>query len=71
MNRVRFVLKCGYSFVVTCENAKICTTGNTVTKYSIDGIKKGRPLYIRIEEIAAVIDEGPVEESEDENDAAV
>ena len=71
MNRVRFILKGGYSFVVKCETAKVRTTGNEMTGYSLDGIKGNRPLHIRINEVAAVIDEGPIEESEDENDAVV
>ena len=64
MNRVRFILKGGYSFVVTCETAKVPTTVNEMVGYSLDGIKGDRPLYVRI-------NEGPIEESEDENDAAV
>ncbi len=63
MNRVRFVLKSGYSFVVTCKNVKINSVNNEMTGYSIEGRVGDRPLYIRIDDIAAVIDEGPVKEA--------
>ena len=63
MNRVRFVLKSGYSFVVLCENAKIKNVNNELTGYELIGVKGDIPLYMRVNEIAAVIDEGPVVEA--------
>ena len=67
MNRVRFVLKSGYSFVVTCQNVKIDSINNEMTSYSIEGRVGDMPLYIRIDDIAAVIDEGPVQEAADDD----
>ena len=63
MNKVRFILKSGRSVVVFCENAKIKTIENELTSYVLEGIKGDRPLYFRIGEIVAVIDEGPVKEA--------
>ena len=60
MNRVRFILKSGRSVVVLCENAKIKNVNNELTSYELIGVKGDIPLYMRVNEIAAVIDEGPV-----------
>ena len=62
MNRVRFILKNGCNIVVFCENAKIGAFDNELTSYTLTGIKGDMPLYLRISEIDAVIDEGPVTE---------
>lgn len=64
MNRVRFILKSGRSVVVLCEDAKIKSLENELMSYDLKGIKGDRPLYFRISEIAAVIDEGPIESGE-------
>ena len=67
MNRVRFILKSGYDFVIFCENAKVTFLDNELTGYTLTGVKGYTPLYLRISEIDAVIDEGPVkEEAEDD-----
>ena len=63
MNRVRFILKSGRSVVVLCENAKIKNVNNELTSYELIGVKGDIPLYVRVNEIAAVIDEGPVVEA--------
>ena len=62
MNRVRFILKSGRDIVVFCENAKIKAFDNELAGYTLTGIKGDTPMYLRISEIAAVIDEGPVKE---------
>ena len=62
MNRVRFILKSGYDIVIFCENAKVKILDNELTGYTLTGVKGYMPLYLRISEIDAVIDEGPVEE---------
>lgn len=62
-HRVRFILKNGCDFIVHCENAKTTMVGGEITAYSLTNISLNRPLYIDIEQIAAVIDEGPIDES--------
>lgn len=61
-SKIRFVMKSGYAFTVLCDNMKAKTIGNEISGYSIDGIKGSKPMYIRIEDIDAVIDDGEVEE---------
>lgn len=60
MNNVRFILKNGYEFVVKCENARVTTTVGEITGYSLTGCTANRPLYVCLEQIAAIIDEGTV-----------
>ncbi len=62
MNRVRFILKSGRNIIVFCENAKIKALDNELMGYTLTGVKGDMPLYLRISEITAVIDEGPVKE---------
>lgn len=61
LHKVRFYLKSGASILVICQNAKIEMTGNEITRYDITGIEGEQPLYIRISEIVAVVNEGPAE----------
>ena len=65
MNKLRFIMKSGKSFTVLCENAKITSCEGELTQYSITGIKSNRPLYIRLDDVAAVIDEGRASEKEE------
>lgn len=60
--QIRFVMKSGYAFTVLCENMKVKSIGNEMTGYSYKGGTGNRPLYIRIENVDAVIDDGNVEE---------
>lgn len=62
MYKVRFILKNGKEIPVVCESCEISTnklTGELVS-YSLKGIKGKYPLYVRISEIAALIDEREV-----------
>lgn len=58
MNNVRFILKNGCEFVVKCKNARVTTTMGEITGYSLTGCETNRPLYVCLEQIAAIIDEG-------------
>jgi hypothetical protein len=60
--QIRFVMKSGYAFTVLCENVKVKSIGNELTGYSYEGGTGSRPLYIRIENVDAVIEDGNVEE---------
>jgi hypothetical protein len=66
MNRIRFVLKSGRQLFFNCEEATIKTMNNTLTGYSLKGIGGSRPLFICMEEIAAIIDDGEPEDAEDD-----
>jgi hypothetical protein len=61
IHEIRFVLKNGYSFTVLCRNAKIARQFGEITGYHLEGIVKNSPLYIHIDDIAAIIDEGLIE----------
>lgn len=60
----RVVLNSGFSFSVLCDNLTIKSFENQLTGYSFEGIVGSNPLYIRIDDIAAVIDEGPAAEED-------
>ena len=60
--QIRFVMKSGYAFTVLCENMNVKSIGNEMTGYSYDGGTGSKPMYIRIEDVDAVIDDGNVEE---------
>lgn len=55
---IRIVLKSGYSFVFLCENMKAKRFGDELTGYSFTGATDVFPMYIRIDDVAAIIDEG-------------
>lgn len=60
--KIRFVMKSGYAFTVLCESMKVESIENEMTRYSYEGGTGSRPLYIRIEDVDAVIDDGNAEE---------
>lgn len=62
--KICIVMKSGYSFNFLCDKLKIKTLGNELTEYSIDGLKGSRPMYLRIDDVDVIIDEGGVEEGE-------
>lgn len=66
-HKVRFILINGHDFTVHCENAKITTVDGTITGYTLTNITHNRPLYIDIDQIAAVIDEGAIAEIGEED----
>lgn len=58
MTTVCFILKNGREINVICESAKITHIEGNITGYNLSGIKKNRPLFIALDQIAAVIDKG-------------
>lgn len=66
MRRVRFILKNGCTFTVQCEEASVTVCNGEITGYKLSGIIQNRPLFIDIEQIAAVIDENPIPEEKPE-----
>lgn len=56
----RIVLNSGFSFTVLCDNLTVKSFENQLTSYSFEGIVGSNPFYIRIDDIAAVIDEGEI-----------
>ena len=67
MRKIRFILKSGRQIVFTCEEATIRAVDNNMIGYSLNGLKDKRPLYVRIDDISMVIDEGPVEDEDDDS----
>ena len=61
---IRVVMKSGYSFSFLCDNLKTRSIEGELTGYSYDGAMANRPMYIRIANVDAIIDEGEVEEDE-------
>lgn len=59
---IRVVLKSGYSFSFLCDNMKTKTTEGELLGYAYEGATANRPLFICIENVDAIIDEGNVEE---------
>ena len=66
MHSVRFILKNGCSFTVQCEEASVTVRDGEMTGYKLSGIIQNRPLFIDIEQIAAVISENPLPEKKPE-----
>ena len=60
-HRIRFILKNGRDFVFHCESGRVKTENGEIIGYALAGITGSMPLYIDIEQIAAVIDEGPID----------
>lgn len=60
---IRIILKSGYSFVFSCENMKAKFFDGELTGYSFTGATETFPMYIRLDDISAIVDEG--ESSED------
>lgn len=56
MTTVCFVLKSGNEINVICESAKVTHFDGNITGYSLSGIEKNRPLFIALEQIAAIIE---------------
>lgn len=57
MSGFDFILKSGAIITVKCEHCTLTHIDNALTKYNIDGIfaESDYPMYIRIEEVAAVV----------------
>ena len=68
MSTFDFILKSGAIITVKCEHCTLKHIDNALTQYNLDGISKESdyPMYIRIEEVAAVVQRA--ERSEHEAD---
>lgn len=57
MSSFDFILKSGAIITVKCEHCTLKHIGNELTQYDINGIfsESDYPMYIRIEEVAAVV----------------
>lgn len=58
MRKIRIVLKSGYTFTFPCEHMKVKTIDNQLVGYSFDNANVIFPIYIRMDDVSAVIDEG-------------
>jgi len=61
---IRVVLKSGYSFSFICDSMKTKSTEGELLGYAYEGATANRPMFIRIENVDAIIDEGEAEEGE-------
>ena len=61
---IRVVLKSGYSFSFICDSMKTRATEGELIGYSYEGATVNRPMFIRIENVDAIIDEGEAEGGE-------
>ena len=61
---IRVVMKSGYSFSFLCDSLKTKSAEGELLGYSYEGATANRPMYIRIENVDAIIDEGEAEEGE-------
>lgn len=64
--KLRFILKSGVDFVVSCEDASITRNNitDTMMGYNLVGIKVNKPLFINFNEVAAVIRLGELQDEE-------
>ena len=60
--RIRVVLKSGFDFAFSCEDMKVKTIDNQLVGYSYREARPVNPMYIRMEDVPAVIDEGKCED---------
>lgn len=68
MHKVRFILKSGASIIVMCKNARVRWVDNELTGYSLEGIAGAKPMYIRLEDVSAIVDELPEGYSEEDEE---
>lgn len=66
--KIRVVLKSGFSFTFNCEKMKVKSIENEMTGFSFDGATEIFPMYIRMDDVSAVIDEGSCDEQAEEGE---
>ncbi len=66
-SRVRIVLRSGYSFSFCCDELEVRKSDNEITGYTIAGATWPRPMYVRLDDVSAVINEGPCEDGGNED----
>lgn len=62
------VMKSGYSFSFMCDRMKVKTIEGELIGYAFEGATANRPMFIRIENVDAIIDERAAEEGGNEDE---
>ena len=70
MSRFDFILKSGAIITVKCEHCTLKHIGNGLTQYNLEGIslESDFPLYIRVDDISAVVQHGMDEEEKSDGE---
>ena len=57
--KIRIILKSGSEFVITCDsfNGEMDRRTGGLLSYSCEGITENRPLYLNLEQVAAILQE--------------
>ena len=61
---IRIVMKSGYSFSFLCDSFKTKSVEGELHGFTYEGATANWPLFVCIENVDAIIDEGDVEETE-------
>ena len=64
--KITIVLKSGYAFDFQCDTMKVKSLDNVMTGFSFDGATGRCPMYMRMDDISAVIDEAAEAQDLDE-----
>ena len=56
--KIRIVLKSGYSFSFLCDTMKVKKCDGNLIGYAFDGATESLPMYVCLESVDAIIDEG-------------
>ena len=59
---IRVVMKSGYSFSFLCDSMTTKTIGVELIGYAYERATTNIPMFIRVENVDAIIDEGEAEE---------
>lgn len=69
---IRIVLKSGVVFDVKCSEFTLKQDGlGNIIEYDIKGITENRPIYLDLEQVAAIVRTLSEEGAEDEQDAVI
>ena len=61
---IRVVFKSGYSFSFICNNMKTKSIEGELLGYAYESATANIPMFIRIDNVDAIIDEGEAEDGE-------
>jgi len=68
-SRVKIILKSGYAFSMVCDDFTVKHQNGEITGFSYTGATIPRPLFIRVGDISAVIEEGAVSDEHEQAEA--
>ena len=70
INTFDFILKNGAVITVKCNHCTLKHIGNELTQFHLEGISEESdfPMYIRLEDISAVVQHGAKMDGEEQND---